>query len=70
MNTVIHNTEDAVFKFTQKEVTDRLIGKKTEYDPDEVSQLLELISVAAHGLWVSRLTLSETHSSVSHFSIW
>ena len=38
------NTEDAVFKFAQKEVTDRLISKKTEYDPDEVSKLWELIS--------------------------
>ncbi len=31
---------------------------------------LEDYGVAAHGHWASRLTLSETHSSVSHFSIW
>ena len=44
MKTVIFNTENAAFKFNQKEVTERLIGSESEYDSDEVSQLLEVIS--------------------------
>jgi len=44
MKTVIFSTENAVFKFSQKEVRDHLTGKKGEYAIDEVSQLLELIS--------------------------
>ena len=45
MKTVIFNTENAAFIIDQKEVRDQLIGKITEYAPDEVSQLLELISI-------------------------
>ena len=44
MNNVIFDTENAVFKFNQKEVRDHLIGEKLEFAPDEVSQLLKLIS--------------------------
>ena len=44
MNNVIFQTENAVFKFNQKEVRDHLIGEKLEFAPDEVSQLLKLIS--------------------------
>ena len=44
MNTVIFNTENAAFKFDKKEVRNHLIGKKTKYAPDGVSQLLKLIS--------------------------
>jgi len=44
MKTVIFYTENAAFKFDQKEVRDHLIGEKIEYGPDEVSQLLKLIS--------------------------
>jgi len=44
MRTVIFYTENAVFKFEKKEVRDHLIGKKSEYDLDEVIQILELIS--------------------------
>ena len=44
MNTVIFQTENAVFKFTQKEVKECLICKHSEYDPNEVAKLLELIS--------------------------
>jgi len=44
MNTVIFNTENAVFKFTQKEVKENLICKHSEYAPGEVTRLLELIS--------------------------
>ena len=44
MNTVIFNTENAVFKFALKEVKERLICKQSEYAPDEVTQLLELFS--------------------------
>ena len=47
MNTVIFNTENTAFKFDQKEVRDHLIGKKTEYAPDGVSQLVKLISTDA-----------------------
>ena len=47
MKTVIFNTENAVFRFSKKEVKDRLIFKHSEYDPDEVSQLLELSSTDA-----------------------
>ena len=45
MKTVIFNTENAAFKFDKKEVRDYLIGKKTKYAPDGVSQLLKLISI-------------------------
>jgi len=44
MNTVIFQTENSVFKFALKEVRNHLIGKKTKYAPDEVYQLLKLIS--------------------------
>jgi hypothetical protein len=44
MNTVIFNSENAAFKFDKKEVKERLICKQSEYDSDEVSQLLKLIS--------------------------
>ena len=47
MNTVIFETENAVFKFRKKEVKERIIYKKTEYAPDEVTQLLELFSTDA-----------------------
>jgi len=44
MKTVNFYTENGVFEFTLKEVKERLICKHSEYDPDEVSQLLKLIS--------------------------
>ena len=44
MKTVIFQTENAAFKFGQREVTERLIGSESEYDSDEVSHLLTLIS--------------------------
>ncbi len=44
MKTVIFNTENAVFNFTQKEVKENLICKHSEYAPGEVTRLLELIS--------------------------
>ena len=44
MKTVIFYTENAVFKFTQKEITEYLIALESEYDSDEVFQLLKLIS--------------------------
>lgn len=44
MNTIIFNTENAVFKFALKEVKERLICKHSQYDPDEVARLAELIS--------------------------
>jgi hypothetical protein len=47
MNTVILCIENAVFKFAKKEVREHLICKKAEYVPDEVTQLLELISTDA-----------------------
>jgi len=47
MNTVIFNSENAAFKFDKKEVKERLICKQSEYDPDEITQLLELFSTDA-----------------------
>jgi len=40
MKTVIFYNENAVFKFTQKEVKECLICKHSEYDPNEVAKLL------------------------------
>jgi len=48
MNTVIFNSENAVFKFDKKEVKERLICKQSEYDPDEITQLLEFFSTDAN----------------------
>ena len=47
MNTVIFQTENGVFEFGQIEVRNHLIGKKAEYAPDEITQLLELFSTDA-----------------------
>jgi hypothetical protein len=47
MNTVIFHTENALFKFRKKEVRESLICKQSEYDPDEITQLLELFSTDA-----------------------
>ena len=47
MNTVIFNTENAVIKFTKKEVKESLICKQSEYAPGEVTRLLELFSTDA-----------------------
>jgi hypothetical protein len=44
MNTVIFQTEKAVFKFDLKEVKEHLIVSESEYDPDEVFKLLDFIS--------------------------
>ena len=44
MKTVIFNTVNAVFKFDQKEVQKFLICKGSEYDQDEVTKLLDLLS--------------------------
>jgi len=44
MKTVIFNTMDAVFNFDQKEVVELIARKKSEYDLDEVTKLLEHIS--------------------------
>jgi len=44
MKTVIFQTENAVFEFSQKEVKERLICKHSEHAPGEVTQLLKLIS--------------------------
>ena len=44
MKTVIFNTENAVFEFAQKEVPGHLNAPESEYDSDEVSKLLNLIS--------------------------
>ena len=47
MNTVIFNSENAAFKFDQKEVRDHLIGKKAEYAPGVVFQSLKIISTGS-----------------------
>ena len=44
MKTVIFQTENAVFEFAQKEVTEHLNAPESEYDSDEVPKLLNLIS--------------------------
>ena len=44
MNTVIFQTENAVFKFDLKEVKKRLIVLESEYNHDEVFKLLDFIS--------------------------
>ena len=44
MNTVIFQTENAVFEFALKEVKERLIVPESEYNPDEVFKLLDFIS--------------------------
>jgi hypothetical protein len=45
MKTVIFQTENGIFEFDQIGVRNHLIGKKAEYAPDEIFQLLELISI-------------------------
>lgn len=44
MKTVIFYTGNAAFKFNQKEVTEHLNAPESEYESDEVSKLLNLIS--------------------------
>ena len=44
MKTVIFQTENAKFRFLQKDVKERLISFHSQYDPDEVTLLAELIS--------------------------
>ena len=44
MNTVIFKTENDEFKSIKKEVKERQIYKTTDYDPYEITLLLELIS--------------------------
>ncbi len=44
MNTVIFKTHNAVFTFNQNEVKELVVRKKSEYDLDEVTKLLEAIS--------------------------
>ncbi len=44
MKTVIFYTESATFKFDQKEVRNHLIENHNDYAPNEVAQLLKLVS--------------------------
>jgi len=44
MNAVIFKTVNAEFEFDQKEVKELIARKKSKYDLDEVTKLLELIS--------------------------
>jgi hypothetical protein len=44
MSAVIFKTVNAVFEFDQKEVKELIVQKKSEYDLDEVTKLLEAIS--------------------------
>jgi len=41
---VIFKTQNAVFKFDQKEVKELIVRKISDYDLDEVAKLLDLIS--------------------------
>lgn len=47
MKTVILYTQNAVFKFPQKEVMEFLICNGSQYDPDGVARLTDLISNAS-----------------------
>ncbi len=47
MNTVIFNTENAVFEFSRKDVKEHLINLTAENSADEAARLLELISTAS-----------------------
>ena len=62
MNTVIFNSENAAFKFDKKEVKERLICKQSEYDPDEITQLLELFSTDASETFLN----SDDHHYFGH----
>jgi len=44
MSAVIFHNKNAVFQFEQKEVKELIVRKKSEYDLDEVTKLLEHIS--------------------------
>ena len=44
MSVVIYKTQDAVFTFNQNDVKELVARKKSEYDLDEVTKLLEAIS--------------------------
>ena len=62
MNTMIFNSENAAFKFDKKEVKERLICKQSEYDPDEITQLLELFSTDASETFLN----SDDHHYFGH----
>ena len=65
MNTVIFNTENAIFKFSQKEVKELLICKQSEYALGEVTQLLELFSTDAS----ETLLNSDDHHYFGHVAV-
>ena len=44
MSAVIFKTENAVFKFDQKQMKELIARKKSEYDRDELAKLLRVIS--------------------------
>ena len=44
MKAVIFKTQNAVFKFNQKEVKEQIIQKRSAYDSDEADKLLNLIT--------------------------
>jgi len=58
MKTMIFQTENAVFKFNKKEVKERLIRNQSEYDPNEDTQLLKLISTDSDEIYLC----SDDHS--------
>ena len=65
MKTVIFQTENAVFKFGQREVTERLIGSESEYDSDRVTRLLKLISTDG-----DETILNPDGPAISDMSLW
>ena len=65
MKTVIFNSENAVFKFDKKEVKERLICIQSEYDPNEATQFLELISTDAS----ETLLNSDDHHYFGHVAV-
>ena len=56
MNTVIFYSENAVIKFRKKEVKERLIVPESEYNPDEITQLLKLISTDSDEIIISSVS--------------
>ena len=65
MKTMIFQTENAVFKFNKKEVKERLIRNQPEYDPNEDTQLLKLISTDSDKIYLS----SDGHSYFGYVAL-
>ena len=65
MNTVIFETEHAVFEFDRNEVMQKLVDKGPEYDLDEVRKLLERISAESD----ESIVIPEDHNDFSFITL-